>query len=187
MSVDVSKSNVVHFRPKSVTRTSFELKCGVNSILTTDKFIPLRRNYTERAFGLQYHSKSRRTKCKPCIWPFDSKIQMYRRYDLSCVFKSIWYFSMASDQLWCLSPVNKVFFWYKSRTGPGYEGFPWYRQIYTHSRCVCLGIWVGNLPLLNRENVSAITGTDWYIWMSGRVNMQVFFWPNCKQVYPTVI
>ena len=41
MSVKASKSNVVHFRPNSVTRTSFEFKCGVTSILTSDKYIYL--------------------------------------------------------------------------------------------------------------------------------------------------
>ena len=38
MSVNASKSNVVHFRPNSVTRTSFEFKYGVTSILTADKY-----------------------------------------------------------------------------------------------------------------------------------------------------
>ena len=38
MSLNASKSNVVHFRPNSVTRTSFEFKCDVTSILTADKY-----------------------------------------------------------------------------------------------------------------------------------------------------
>ena len=46
MSLNASKNNVVHFRPNSVTRTSFEFKCGANSILIIDK------NTYLRTFGL---------------------------------------------------------------------------------------------------------------------------------------
>ena len=38
MSVNSSKSNVIHFRPNSVPRVDFDFTCGAQSILTADKY-----------------------------------------------------------------------------------------------------------------------------------------------------
>ena len=38
MSVNSSKSNVIHFRPNSVPRVDFNFTCGAQSILIADKY-----------------------------------------------------------------------------------------------------------------------------------------------------
>ena len=39
ITVNPSKSNVVHFRPNSVNRTSFTFTCGVHSLNVVDKYL----------------------------------------------------------------------------------------------------------------------------------------------------
>ena len=164
ISVNASKSNVVHFRPNSVARTSFEFKCGATSILTADKYTYLGITLNEfldfnittktvaqnasRALGLliakykciggmPYHVFSKLY--DTLVWPVIS------------YGASVW----GTKSFSCINAVqNRAMRFFLVPAN-------------IHPQPLCLGIWVGHLPLLNSGNVSAINGTERYIWMSG--------------------
>ena len=47
MSINCSKSNIIHFRPLCIPRSEFVFKCGVNDIKLTDKYVYLGLTLTE--------------------------------------------------------------------------------------------------------------------------------------------
>ena len=118
MTVNASKSNVVHFRPNSVSRTSSELKYGANSILITDKYTYLGITLNE---FLDF-TITAKTVAQSAGRALGLLIAKYKciggmTYDIFC--------KLYDTLVWpMISCGGSIFFLHKCRTKPSNEIFP---------------------------------------------------------------